>query len=194
MRELVRALGGETGHERNQPNGAIFWVAVPFVPMHALEEVVVGTPDTGRSPTSQTTSAATGRPMPPTDVASLRVLVVEDDDFMRMCAVGALKDLGVGHIDEAADGAEGEQKLTQKGTRFSHALIDLQMPVRDGLTCVRNVRKWEAATGERVHAIAYTANGDDVGIREECLAAGFDKVANKPVPQRQLKRLLLERA
>ena len=209
--ELVSALGGVTGYQPNQPSGAIFWCTVPFRPAIALDQVVV-VPAAQPPPAVAASSSHPAPPpavadetssvapplAPPAEVASdsplaaFRVLVVEDDDFMRDCTAMQLRDdLGVGRVEEAADGVEGQQKLTVEGERFTHALIDLQMPRLDGLQCIRNVRGWEATHGTHVRAIAYTANGEDVGTRGECLAAGFDEVANKPSHPQLLRELLL---
>ena len=63
--------------------------------------------------------------------------------------------------------------------KFTLTLIDLQMPFVDGLECVRRFRKWEReqppadAARRRTYTVAVSANVDDEGCREECLAAGL---------------------
>ena len=53
----------------------------------------------------------------------------------------------VGRVVEAQDGEQGRDLLTS-GESFDLALIDLQMPIMDGLQCVRDVRAWEEREGD----------------------------------------------
>ena len=63
----------------------------------------------------------------------------------------------------------------------------------DGIDCVQRLRIWEQQqpSRSRLYTIAYTANGDDPGVRMQCIAAGFDVVVNKPVYMVELRSLLL---
>ena len=69
-----------------------------------------------------------------------------------------------------------------------------QMPVMDGIDCARSMREWEAAqpvaTSRHTRAVAVTANSEDEGITEACLAAGFDAVEPKPLTADRLAELL----
>ena len=64
----------------------------------------------------------------------------------------------------------------------------------DGIECVRQLREWEKhhPSHSRLYTIAYTANGEDPGVHELCMASGFDVVVNKPISLAKLVPLLLK--
>ena len=69
-------------------------------------------------------------------------------------------------------------------TRFTLALIDLQMPLMDGFECVRRLREWEAEPGTdrpRTCCVCNSANSNDSSVRDEALAAGFDGCVSNPI-------------
>jgi len=63
--------------------------------------------------------------------------------------------------------------------KFSAILMDMQMPVMDGLTATGKIRELEGMSGVRVPIIALTANVMP-GDLERCLAAGMDDFLSKP--------------
>ena len=69
--------------------------------------------------------------------------------------------------------------------KFSAILMDMAMPVMDGLEATRKIREAEAAAGGRVPVIALTANVMP-GDRENCLAAGMDDFLTKPFKRESL--------
>ena len=112
------------------------------------------------------------------------ILVVEDDDTLRLLATKQLAKLGfTGH--SAADGSEAVEK--NKAVPYSLILMDVQMPKMDGLEATTAIRKLEQFKHDRrVPIIAMTANPD----RERCLKAGMDDFIFKPVLLAQLRDLL----
>ena len=112
----------------------------------------------------------------------LLVLVVEDDpDCIKLCRV-MLESLGC-RAEFAADGAEAVRAFAPG--KFSCILMDLAMPVMDGLEATREIRGLEAGSGVRVPIIALTANAMP-SDRELCLAAGMDDFLSKPFTKAQL--------
>ncbi len=106
------------------------------------------------------------------------VLMVEDNDTNRLILEQILNTLGY-QTSHAINGQEALDILRQRS--FDMVLMDVQMPVMDGLTATRRIREREAAEGlPRQTIIALTANAL-AGDREMCLQAGMDDYVAKPV-------------
>jgi CheY-like chemotaxis protein len=112
------------------------------------------------------------------------ILIAEDDETLRLLTVKQLVHLGyVGHA--VKDGAEAVREA--KKVLYKMILMDVQMPVMDGLQASREIRKAESELHlPRVPIVAMTANPN----RELCLAAGMDDFLFKPVMVEHLKTLL----
>ena len=116
-----------------------------------------------------------------------RVLLVEDNEVNRMVAEHMLVAAGA-RVVCAGNGEEALEQLAR--TRFDCVLMDIQMPVLDGLAAVRRYREHERATGAgHLPVIALTANAM-AGERERCLQAGMDDYLAKPFQRRKLITLL----
>ena len=72
---------------------------------------------------------------------------------------------------------------------FSMILMDLQMPVMDGLTTTILIRQYQATTGTHVIIVALTANYAE-DIREQCRRAGMDDFVHKPMTLDKLNKLV----
>ncbi len=105
-----------------------------------------------------------------------KILVVDDSATNRMLAVGLLgrhADVSVAH--------DGRQALTMLETQvFDLVLMDVQMPVMDGLEATRTLRKREQQVGGHVPVIALTA-GASLEDRTQCMDAGMDDFLDKPI-------------
>ena len=106
----------------------------------------------------------------------VRVLLAEDNAVNQKVAVRMLEKLGC-RVDVAANGKEAVELWKQ----FPYTMIfmDCQMPEIDGLTATRMIRAAESR-GDHIPIVAMTANAMHKD-REECLAAGMDDYASKPV-------------
>ena len=109
-----------------------------------------------------------------------RVLVVEDNAFNQLVLEEILKSHGVG-VELASDGVEALLALEQRA--FDLVLMDLQMPVMDGLTATRRLR--EDPRNAMLPIIALTANAVS-DVREDCLAVGMSDFLTKPVEPSKL--------
>ncbi|MEE4249565.1 MAG: ATP-binding protein, partial [Alcanivoracaceae bacterium] len=115
------------------------------------------------------------------------LLLVEDNQVNRMVAEHMLTAAGV-DVTCAGNGDEALQKLA--AGRFDCVLMDVQMPVMDGLEAVRRYRESERLSGSgHLPIIALTANAL-IGERERCIEAGMDDYLAKPFQRRKLLTLL----
>jgi CheY-like chemotaxis protein len=117
-------------------------------------------------------------------LAGLRVLLVEDNEVNRVFAESVLE-RGGARTRIAVDGAEALQQMAD--TAFDLVLMDVQMPVLDGVEAIRRWRISEAsvATAARLPVIAITAHALS-GDRQRLLALGFDGYISKPFAERDL--------
>ncbi|WP_459821866.1 response regulator [Desulfomicrobium salsuginis] len=130
--------------------------------------------------------AAHGEAAPP-ESDSLRILLAEDDQVSVFAARRLLE--RIGHAVVCVE--NGRQALEAlHGGEFDVVLMDVQMPVMDGLQAARLIRA-DAGLGSmaRVPIIAMTAYAMS-GDRDICLAAGMNDYISKPVGARELKRAL----
>jgi two-component system chemotaxis response regulator CheY len=102
------------------------------------------------------------------------ILAVDDSPSMRQAVKVALA--AAGHqVTEAADGAEGVAKA--KATPFNVIITDLNMPVMDGLTMIRQLRAEPAYAGV---PILFLTTENDEGVKGEAKAAGATGWIVKP--------------
>jgi CheY-like chemotaxis protein len=111
-----------------------------------------------------------------------RILLVEDDRPVAKVVRAILERHGVS-VTIAENGREAVDRMQQGGIDL--VLMDLQMPVMDGLEATRMIRKLEAGTGRRTSVFALTAHAHRK-FREECLVAGMDGVLTKPLRPEEL--------
>jgi signal transduction histidine kinase/CheY-like chemotaxis protein len=120
-------------------------------------------------------------PVPP-----LRILLAEDNEVNQRLAVKLLERRGH-QVTVCGNGQEALEALARQ--EFDAVLMDVQMPVMDGLTAVATLREREKATGGHVSVIALTAHAMK-GDAERCLAAGMDAYVAKPLRVEELFAVL----
>ena len=106
-----------------------------------------------------------------------RILLVEDNLIIRKVVVGLLEKHGH-RIDQAGNGQAGLDLLEHQD--YDLVLMDVQMPVMDGLEATRRIRELERATGRHLAVVGLTAMAM-LGDREACLEAGMDECVYKPI-------------
>lgn len=104
----------------------------------------------------------------------LQVLVAEDGLVNRRLAHGLLTKEGH-QVTLADNGAQALSQLRQE--RYDVVLMDIDMPVMNGLAATVALRHHERKTGQYTPVIALTSNTN----REECFAAGMDAFLSKPL-------------
>jgi PAS domain S-box-containing protein len=185
-RRLAGLMSGEIGLESSPGVGSTFHFVVPFgrcegcTPIFPLP-----------APTRSLAGPVTARPSPPDAAtatapplracaAECRLLLVEDNAFNQEVAGDLLRAEGY-VVDVAGD---GEQALAlAAGNTYDLVLMDMQMPVMDGMEATRRLRQLPAYA--RTPIVAMTANA----YREDwhrCRAAGMDDFLAKPVEPERL--------
>ncbi|MDD2278360.1 MAG: response regulator [Bacteroidales bacterium] len=104
------------------------------------------------------------------------VLLVEDNLINQKIVVLSLKKL-VKSIDIANNGKEALDKFGS--SKFDIILMDIQMPIMNGIVSTKKIREIESSSTSRIPIIAITANAL-LGDKEECLSAGMDDYISKP--------------
>lgn len=112
----------------------------------------------------------------PIEIKEANVLLVEDNLINQKIVVLSLQKL-VKNIDIANNGKEALDKF---GTsKYDIILMDIQMPIMDGIVATKKIREIEQSTNTNTPIIAITANAL-AGDKEICLAAGMDDYISKP--------------
>lgn len=183
-RHLAEMMEGEVGYERRKEGGSSFWFAVQLTSLDKHEkrsgpEAVDTSPsaieDAPATPSRQDAAAATlpGRP--------LRVLAAEDNAINRTVIEGFLVAKGWS-VEFAENGEQAVEAATNKA--FDLILMDMRMPVMDGLQATRAIRDLPS-TAAMTPIIALTANARRED-EAQCLAAGMDGFISKPIDTQRL--------
>lgn len=182
-KELTEKMGGEIGVMSSPNEGSTF-------------VFYIKTRRTVKDPTcAQTTlklPSVNGLSLtPPT---KLRTLLVEDNLVNQKVLRKALMRYDC-DVEVANHGVEALDILCKPGAKFDIVLMDMQMPVMDGLTCTREIRALEEKRKleGRLPIVAVTANVRPEQI-ESAMAAGADRVVQKPFKAAELVTLMREMA
>ncbi len=116
----------------------------------------------------------------------LRILLVEDNPINQQLAIRMLEKRGH-RVTVASDGAQALQELHK--AKFDLALMDVQMPVMDGLQTTQAIRKDEESKGSHLPIIAMTAHARD-SDSDRCRAVGMDDFISKPINADELVELV----
>ena len=168
-RHLANLMGGDAGADSMPGLGSVFWFTARLQP---APEVASGTAENQEA--SGAWCVADDPAAALQACAGRRVLLVEDEPINREIVLEYLTDAGL-LVDSAADGAQAVALVRKQS--YSLILMDMQMPVMDGLAATAAIRK--LPFGADVPVIALTANAF-ASDRELCLAAGMNDFIAKP--------------
>ncbi len=129
---------------------------------------------------------AASEPNQPTFDRPLNILLVEDNPVNSRLARHVLEKAGYAVV--AADSGLAALSALDH-TRFDLVLMDVQMPVMDGIKTTAKIREREKATGEHVPVVALTAYAMP-GDRARCLEAGMDDYLTKPIQPSALREAI----
>jgi two-component system, sensor histidine kinase len=192
-RELAELMGGEVGVQSEPGRGSSFTARLPLrrvaAPPAIKASAAEATPAPGRAAT------ADARPSPePVDAAleeqpaaPVRVLAAEDNPTNQLVLTTVMQIFGV-ELTLAADGEEAVEAW--RAGEFDVVLMDIQMPILDGVAATRRIRSEEAASGRpRTPILALSANALTHQV-EAYLAAGMDGHVAKPIELEKLQAAL----
>lgn len=106
-------------------------------------------------------------------------MLVEDDEISRLFGTIALKKKGY-HVTTAVNGQEAIAQTDQSS--FDLIFMDINMPLMDGYSAAREIRKRKDSYIPIIAMTAYTMHSD----QEKCMAAGMDDFIAKPVNMAEL--------
>ena len=116
-----------------------------------------------------------------------RILLVDDNDFNILIAGTYLENFGYDY-DISKSGHDALEKIRKK--TYAAILMDIQMPIMDGMETTQLIREFEAKTNRpRQPIIALTAHPFS-GDRENCQTVGMDEYLSKPFNPAHLKELI----
>ncbi len=170
-RRLVDLMSGSIGFDSHTGQGSKFWFDLPLRSVEADTVPVVAAPADTRV-----------EPMPK---QKLSILIAEDNPVNQAVALGFLKLRGL-----VADHAENGHAAVEavKAQHYDLVLMDMEMPIMDGLAACREIRKLDTPA-RTVPVVALTANA--IGsARARCQAAGMDDFITKPIIRADLERIL----
>jgi two-component system sensor histidine kinase/response regulator len=172
-RSLAQLMGGDAGAESEPGHGSRFWFSVRL-DKAAVEDlqVVPAASDDALAQLQETRHGA-------------RILLAEDNAVNREVALELLRDAGM-QVDVANNGAEALSLVSR--IHFDLVLMDVQMPVLDGLAATRAIRA--LPDGKMIPILAMTANAFEED-RQRCLAVGMNDHVAKPVDPNALYATLL---
>ena len=194
---LVQMMGGSLEVESSPGQGSEFFFTLPFT--LAADKP----PESGAAAGEKDTVAAAARISkaaseeagnilkPGRDFQGRRLLLAEDNEMNREIAETILAMNGFS-VDSAVNGQEAlDLYLARPAGYYDAALLDIRMPVMDGLEAARKIRVMDRADSRSIPIIAMTANAFDEDSRRS-LECGMNGHLSKPVQLPKLFKLLEE--
>ncbi|RAU18003.1 hypothetical protein DN062_09440 [Nitrincola tibetensis] len=184
VKSLAQLMDGEVGIQSEENKGSRFWFRVK---LEVFEETLLN--DQPEQAPLKANMSHKG--INPAGIRlEGRILLVEDNKTNQLVATTLLKKLGL-DISVADNGQIAIEKVVTATQPFNAVLMDVQMPVLDGIGATQGIRSWEAEMGfNPVPIIALTA-GAFLEDKEQCLAAGMSDYLTKPLNANDLAQTLL---
>ncbi|NYE61974.1 PAS domain S-box-containing protein [Duganella sp. 1224] len=170
-KQLAQLMGGEVGVRSRPGHGSTFWFTARLgISSASVPQLIDRVKDAAAELLASSRSAAVMAAL-----KNARILLVEDNTFNQQIALEMLEEVG-SSVCLAANGMEALELLRQ--TAFDCVLMDVQMPLMDGLEATRRIRADPRLADMRVLAMTATATSED---RVRCIEAGMDDFISKPI-------------
>ena len=171
VKGLIEKMDGSIEVESEEGVGSTFIIKIPFK--------IASTPDKVNKQTSEL------------KIDGLNLLLVEDNELNAEIAETLLSDEGA-VVTVAKDGLQAVNIFKEKPEgSFDAILMDIMMPVMDGLTATKKIRTLNHPDAKKIPIIAMTANAFKED-KEKCLAAGMNAHLAKPIEIENVKKVLCE--
>lgn len=160
VKRLLDKMGGTISVSSKKDVGSTFVITIPFEIAPALQEKE--------------------NPAPTASIRGLSLMLVEDNALNAEIADVLLKDRGA-KVTHAENGQKAVEFFTKsRQGDYDAILMDIMMPVMDGLTAARTIRALERPDAKTIPIIAMTANAFDEDAKK-CLDAGMNAHLSKPL-------------
>jgi PAS domain S-box-containing protein len=168
-KELVKMMDGDIWYESEEGNGSKFYFTVCLnkVEMESTEEDIC-------------------KPLLVNNITDTKILVAEDNDINKKIISGFLRNLEY-KFELVENGREVIDAL--KSRSYNLILMDVQMPILNGIETTEIIRKCEENTGVHVPIIAMTAHTMS-GDKENLIATGMDDYIAKPFDLNKLNDII----
>jgi CheY-like chemotaxis protein len=122
-------------------------------------------------------------------IQCLRILIVDDNLMILRSLENLLKKMELGTIHSASNGEEALQMIV-KNEKYDVILMDIQMPLKDGIQAVKELRELDDLEKSKTLVFALTGNSISNSKEEQCIKWKMDDILMKPVNKKEILQSL----